>query len=338
MTGISSRWAAARSLGLSREPRSGRECVAMTAFALIMAGSAASAQDPVRLPVVVIKGEPGSGVMTGVVRDVEGFTLEDAEVSIPAARRRTSTRADGSFRFDDLPRGTYDVRARKIGYSAQIRRIKVDSLGGIGVFELRSIPRALPAIVSSAPRLGLSGTVGDTAYHSLDSAEVRVLGEGLATHTDSAGSFFLPVKSGNYMVAITKPGFADKVTSVTIPSDSGQRVTVFLQPSSGRKSRNEFWNLADLRERMAWRNRNMTAFYTREEMEKRGIEWVYDAVRMATVVVGLKTVPSVSCEVLIDGGPRTGVLNSLTIDEVEGVEVYGKGVPGECPIIYVWMR
>lgn len=303
-----------------------------------MADHDLAAQDPVKLPEVVIKADPGPHVMVGVVRDAKKLTLDGVEISIPTAKRSTFTHADGSFRLDSVPKGEYEVRARRIGYSAQIRRIKVDSLGGIGDFELSLLPRPLPAIVSSATQLGLSGTVGDTAYRSIDSAEVRVMGEGMATLTDSVGSFFLPVRQGKYMVAISKRGFADRVASVTIPADSGRRMTVFLQPSSGKKPRSEFWNLADLRERLAWRNRNLSAFYTREDMQKQGIEWVYDAVNMATVVIGAVETPPAKCPVLIDGGPKTAVLNALTVDEVESVEVYGKGVKRGCPLIYVWMR
>ena len=125
----------------------------------------------------------------------------------------------------------------------------MDSLGGIGDFELLPLARALPAIVSSAARGGLSGVVGDTAFQSLPGAEVRVMGEDMVTETDSGGAFFLPVRQGRYMVTITKPGFADRVVGVTIPSDSGRRITAFLQPSSANKPVKEVWNLADLQVR-----------------------------------------------------------------------------------------
>jgi Carboxypeptidase regulatory-like domain len=339
----------------------------MATFTVAIAVSDARAQDPGRLPRVTISAEPGPGVMTGVVRDTLGLTLEDVEVTIPKLQRRTTSRADGTFRFDDLRNGTYIVRARRLGYAAQTREIKVGSLGGSGDFGLWPIPHALPALVSSAARGGLSGVVDDATNQGVAGATVRVLGEGLAAPTDSAGEFFLPVRRGKYMIAITKPGFTDKVVAVTIPADSGRRIAAFLQLSSGETPLRERWNIPDLRSRMAWRDKSRTGFYTHEDMERLGIKWIFDAVRMGTNLMGWTTAPDDDCAVIVDGGPRTALLSLLTIDEVESVEVY-KTVPPlsakldedptkiepahinnaneaavknqgkRCPTVFVWMR
>ncbi len=343
----------------------------MATFLVALARGKARAQNPVRLPGVTIRAEPGPHAIAGIVRDTLGFVLEGVEITIPQFQRRTSSRADGSFRFDDLRKRTYTVRARKIGYASQTLELKVDSLGGFGDFALWPIPRALPAVVTSAARGGLSGVVDDTVYHSVPGATVRVLGEGLSTPTDSAGEFFLPVRKGKYMVAITKPGFADKVVAVTIPADSGRRIAAFLQPSSGETPLREVWNIPDLRSRMAWRDKARTGFYTREDMERLGVKWIADAVHMGTNLMGWTTAPDDDCAVIVDGGPRTTLLSLLTIDEVESVEVYTRVPPlskildpeevgdptriapahisntseaaiknqgKRCPTVYVWMR
>ena len=49
--------------------------------------------------------------MGGVVRDTFELTLDGAELSIPRLKRRTFSRADGTFLFDDVPNGKYSVRA-----------------------------------------------------------------------------------------------------------------------------------------------------------------------------------------------------------------------------------
>jgi hypothetical protein len=297
----------------------GRLCLA--SVAIIIAPRAAAAQDPVKLPGVVIKAAPngpGPRLMTGVVRDTAEFTLEGAEVSIAKLQRRTFARADGTFGFDDIAPGKYSVRAKKIGYAPQVRTIEVDSLGGIGVFELLPLSRALPAVVTSAARGGLSGVIADTSYNALPAVEIRVMGKGMAAETDSSGAFFIPVPAGAYIVTIRKEGFADKVVGVTIPSDSGRYLTASLQPSSGPKPVREAWNLADLTSRLAMRNKQLTSFYTREDLKSFGIEWVYDAVRM-----GGQDQYDTDCKVIVDGGPGTTDLGTLTIDDVESVEIYG---------------
>src|SRR6185295_6461913 len=100
-------------------------------------------------PAIVIIADPGPRILSGVVRDTAQFKLAGVEVSIPSLQRRTITGADGSFRFDGIAKGDYDVRARVIGYAPQIRRIHVDTLGGNSAFELIPIARMLPAVVSN---------------------------------------------------------------------------------------------------------------------------------------------------------------------------------------------
>jgi len=264
--------------------------------------------------------------MAGRVRDTSLFLVEGVEVSIPKLQRRTYSRADGSFRFDSLKKGTYEVRARKFGYGPQVIEVKVDSLGGLGDFELVPIPRALPAVVTSAARLGLSGVVADTAFENLPGAFVKVLGHGMSTETDSMGSFYLPVGQGSYMVSITKPDFADRVVSVRIPSDSGRRITVSLQPSSGEPTVREAWNLADLGYRTAWfQTAGKFAFYTHEEMEKLGIEWIDDAVRGGAGRAGFFREVDAKCSAIVNGGPKIAMLSELTVDEIESVEIYAAG-------------
>jgi hypothetical protein len=338
-------------------------------IASLIAGRFARAQDPVPLPAIVSRAAPGPKAMVGVVRDTLGFTVGGAEVVIASLKRRTLSRDDGVFRFDSLPKGTFEVRARKIGYAPQVRVIIVDSVGGTGDFELIPIARPLPAIVSTVARGGLRGVVGDTAFRRLPGVVVHVAGVGLIAETDSGGAFFLPVKPGRYAVTFTKDGFRSRVASVDIPSDSGRHITEMLQPFSGRLPKNEVWNIADLNSRISWlSNPAKNAFYSREQLEKMGVEWAYDAVQMTAPKLGLKEAVNERCAVVVDGGPGTAALNTLTTDQIESIEVYG-GTAGSqatprygkiqtpphakvsntgrasslnfgmvCPTVYVWTR
>ena len=65
--------------------------------------------------------------------------------------------------------------------------------------------------------------------------------------------------------------------------------------------------------------------FTHEDLEKLGIEWAYDAVRMSTSRFFLSEVPDAACAVVVDGGPKTAKLSTLTIDDVESIEIYAGG-------------
>src|SRR4051812_28887873 len=100
----------------------------MATSVVAVAGREAQAQTPTRLPEVVIKADPGPNAIAGFVKDTSGSPLADVEIIIAEFGRRTKSRQNGSFRIDDLPRGTHDVLARKIGYAPQVIKIKVDKM------------------------------------------------------------------------------------------------------------------------------------------------------------------------------------------------------------------
>lgn len=283
------------------------------------APAVASAQDPVRLPGVVVKAKPappGAKLFVGTVKDTLANPLEGVEVTIPGLKKRVFSTADGTFRFDEVKAGKHSMRARKVGYAPQVREFEVEVNGGTGEFELMPIARALPAVIASAVRGGLSGVVADTGYTPVPGAEVTVMGKSLRALTDSSGGFFIPAPPGSYMVSILKNGYSTKLASVRIPSDSGRHLTAMLGPAREIPVR-EAWNIADLASRQAWRNRQTMPFYTREEIQKLGIVWIYDLVRMAG-----SDQYSEDCAVVVNGGPTWVSLSTLTVDDVESIEVY----------------
>ena len=284
-------------------------------------GESAAAQDPVKLPKVVVEAErdlPGPRRLSGIVRDTMELAIGDAEVTIPSLQRRTFTKPDGSFQFDDLRPGKYVVRAKKLGFAPQNRTIVVESGGGRGEFALLPIMQAMPAVVVSSVRGGLSGIIADTSYQGLPGAEVRVLGKNLFVETDSLGAFFLPAPTGSYMVTVTKDGFSRRVVGVSIPVDSGRYLTATLYPASEATPVKEAWNLADLNERLAGRNKQATSFYTRQVLQEKGIVWLRDAVVMG----GLDQYDN-DCMAILNGGPASIDMSTLTVDDIESIEIYG---------------
>jgi hypothetical protein len=90
-----------------------------------------------------------------------------------------------------------------------------------------------------------------------------------------------------------------------------------LLPAQALPTR-EIHNVDDLETRQAWHSQLYEPFYTHEDIEKLGITWIEDLVRMAGIAQF-----SSDCSVIINGGPATRELNTLTVDDVESVEVYG---------------
>ena len=100
--------------------------------------------------------------------------------------------------------------------------MKVGDEGGTAVFALVPVARVLAPVVTVSARGGLSGVIGDTAYHALPGAQISVLASQYHTTADSLGGFFLPLKPGKYMVSVKRDGYMPRLTSVSIPPDSGR--------------------------------------------------------------------------------------------------------------------
>jgi len=292
----------------------------------VVATEARAQQPPARLPAVVVKAAPdppGPRKLAGVVRDTGALALDSVEVSIVSLQRRVFSKADGTFLFDNIKPGTYDVRARKIGYGPQILEIAVDSAGGTGAFALLPLTRVLRPVVTTVARGGLSGVVGDTAFNALVGAEVRVLGHGEYTQTDASGAFHIPIRPGSYLVRVEQNGFADRLVSVIVPPDSGKCIYVMVGPPSRRLPVREVHNIDDFAARLTWRQHTRTRVYTHADLEQMNVEWVYEAVQrgFAEIHQGLSRIDD-DCVAMVNGGPEIAELRKFTVDDVESVEIY----------------
>jgi hypothetical protein len=287
----------------------------------------ARAQQPARLPAVVVNAipdPPGPRKIAGIVRDTSALPIDSVEVSIVSLQLRTFSTAAGNFRFEDVKPGTYEVRARKIGYAPQIRTMVVDTAGGTGAFMLLPLPHVLRPVVTTVARGGLSGVVGDTAFNALVGAEVRVMGHEGYARTDSTGSFYIPTRAGSYMVSVKQPGFDYRLVSVIIPPDSGERIRVNLAPMMKQPTLRQVHNVDDFATRLAWHEHKNSRIYTHAELEKMRIEWIYDAVKIGfhEMHQGGNGWIDADCAVIVNGGPEIRELAGLTVDDVESVEIY----------------
>ena len=295
------------------------------------------AQDPARLPAVVVVGAPdlpGPRKLVGVVRDTSNVPIDSAEISIPSLQRRAYTKLDGSFAFANIKPGKYEVRTRKLGYAPQIREMTVADSGGTGAFSLVPLPYVLRPVVTTTARGGLSGVVGDTAFNALAGAQVRVLSKDAFTTTDSLGQFYIPIDPGSYLVRVQQKGFADRLVSVIVPADSGQRIRVTLAPPTRPLTLREVHNMDDLNSRLTWRNHAQTRVFTHAELVDMKIEWIYDAVMIGyhAIHVGQPGYLDKDCAAMVNGGPDYTEIGKLTVDDVETVEIYGGSATGSMPV------
>lgn len=301
----------------------------------VLASDGAHAQRP------VAPAPQGPGTLVGLVVDSTGIALGDVTVFIVQNRRTARTRANGTFRFDSLPSGKYTIGARVIGFMSGTGDVTVNEKGGVAIIEMVRLPVTLSSISTTATRGGLSGVIADTAYKALADVKVQVLGSGAGTTaTNSRGEFFLPVKPGEYVLRIDLPGYQYQLIGVTVPAGEGRRVAAFMSPSDRKIAPREGLNLHLLRERLLMRTAASSKLYTRAELNRLNIPDAFTAVQRFLVS---RTDPD-ACA-LIDGGPDWAPLWSISSEEIELLEVYGKpgsrqarqNMVGRCTHI-VWLR
>jgi hypothetical protein len=158
---------------------------------------------------------------------------------------------------------------------------------------------------------------------------------------------------------------------VIIPPDSGRAVTVYLAPR-GRPVRHESGpSLFELDRRLTFNVPSSSSVLTRAQLQRMGVEWALDGVRRGygTMASARAMWIDEDCAAVVNGGPDIVEVNTLTIDDIEVIEVYPRGaVPRttadkdvgrraggaidpspsrnatwanrtkSCPLIFVWLR
>lgn len=285
---------------------------AIIVFALCLGASVARGQQ---------QALPGPGVIVGVVRDNAGVPIEDAIVTISGSGDGVRTRVDGVFRIEKVKPGRYQLRALRVGYNPQVRRVTVSDSGAAVSFALLPAPQVLLPVVTAASRPGLSGVIGDTAYAAISGAAVIVLGAGERSTTDSEGFFAMDLRPGRYMVRVQKPGFEGRMMSVHVKSDSGRRIAVWLTPTDRADNNLEALAIENLSRRLAWKT-SEGKLLTHEEIVGR----FTTLHQVSAFGAGVPLDPS--CIATVDGGlgkVRMAPLWSVAADEIESVEVYPPG-------------
>lgn len=258
----------------------------------------------------------GSVRLSGFVTDTTGVPIANANVVVESLGRRTRSALDGSFRFEQLEIGTYSVSVQSVGFRPSAQVVSVGGDGSVMAFRLSRSPNVLPAMVTSGSRGGLSGVVGDTAFRAIGDVKVTVLGTGHAALTDTCGSFFVPLRPGQYLLRFERDGFARQLVSVTIPDNEGRRLAAWMVPKAAPDDAFKSHMLFEMDQRMVRERGIGTAYFGREELDRIGASSIEGlAQRFATSQIA-------DCMVRVNGGPTMRPLWALSASELEFVEVY----------------
>lgn len=259
----------------------------------------------------------GPRTLVGVVTDTTGRPLANVTVQLRRTTRRASTNEEGLFRFDSLPLGTYAVSARGVGLIAATQNVVVAADGGSVAIAMIRFSTSLPSMVTTAERGGLSGVIGDTAYHALANVVVTAVGGSHLATTDSTGAFWMPLKPGHYMIRLERDGFARQTMGVTIPDNEGRRIAAWLTPQDGEPSHLESQQLFDLGQRMMRVSPASSRFYSREDFTKQGI------IDLQALVLRWSTGRlTPECMVALMPSNDTVPVSSLAAADIEFVELY----------------
>jgi len=123
---------------------------------------------------------PGSGSVSGIVRDDAGRPVADAQVVVVRAGRNAATDAEGRFRIVGLPVGTYRVEASLHGHTPAGTEVVIPGAGSVELVLVRT-PLSIPGIqVTATPGAGDTRAVTQATIQLGGRALEREMGGSLA--------------------------------------------------------------------------------------------------------------------------------------------------------------
>jgi Carboxypeptidase regulatory-like domain len=180
---------------------------------------------------------PPAGSLSGVVRDVGGAPIADVNVTLVGESAAARTDSVGHFSLRDVTVGNHTALFRRIGYRSVEYRWTARFGGELQVaVAMTPVPRQLDRVVVEAPttsrRRGTSsieGIVSDSTGRPVDGADIRLLGGGLATVTDSTGKFeFAMLAAGSYIVRARRQGLMSGNYVMQVADDDDRGITLKL--------------------------------------------------------------------------------------------------------------
>ncbi len=278
------------------------------------------------------KGQVMGGV-TGTLHTEAGVPIAGATVILQArseggTARSVESDARGQFRLEAVLPGTYEVRVQRIGFAPLVLSVLVSDERTTELrLALRPNLAQLDTVIVRDTRRGLFGVVGSRALRPLAGSLVSVLGGTTRTlRADSAGHFGVTdLKGGTYIVRIWHPSFAERLVSVTLPSDSLVDLVVLLDSGNADpRAIPQAWALHELEDRLPWMG-TRAALVSRTDLSGAGSQPLGLALSAAAAVSrkGLR-ITDATC-VFVNGEPAPGRrADSVHANDVETAEVYAR--------------
>ena len=152
-----------------------------------------------------------SGAVGGYVRDSKGNPIYGAVVTLTGTTFSATTNAQGYYLIDNVPEGSYTIKASKSGYEDSTAPVSIRAGATL------SLDLVLKAIGEA--ETGIKGTVTDQAGNPIYDAEV-LIPYAASTRTDSAGRYKLLVSAGPYGVIARKSGYKAVSQSTVVTAGS----------------------------------------------------------------------------------------------------------------------
>jgi hypothetical protein len=243
--------------------------------------------------------------------------------------RRSRTDSRGTFRFERIPAGYYQLQVLRIGYSPLERPVEVPDGGASLILVMERLSR-LDTLVVRASRSGIFGMViARDGFKPLGQARVEAIGTyrgGPRTTSAEDGRFELAsARPGPYLVRVIRPGYQTRSLSVLVPVDGAIELALVLDSLTGSDS--------ETREQMLWRDFDhrahfrgtLSALITGHGLPRSGKTSLAMAFQKSPsfLLSGLVLRDSLAC-IYIDGRPTPGITaHEIDAAAVEAVEVYG---------------
>jgi uncharacterized surface anchored protein len=166
-----------------------------------------------------------TGLLSGVVTDTQGRPLAGVDVETEPATQFVVTAADGAWKMEEVPAGTYAVKASRTGYVSATKSVVLAAKGAALVdFAL--------APVRVVGRVGGRVTDAKTAA-AVAGASVVTSPDAGASTTAADGAYLieeLPI--GQYQVVVTAAGYVQaSSTPVTVTANATTTVNLSLSPA-----------------------------------------------------------------------------------------------------------
>jgi uncharacterized surface anchored protein len=166
---------------------------------------------------------PTSGTIVGAVTDASGAPLGVVEIATDPASGTALTAADGTYRLDGIPPGTYEVRGTKSAYRAGQKAGVAVTAGGTAYADLRLEAEA--AVEFGSVRVTVTDDAADSA---LVGATVRLDPTGRTQVSGANGEvLFRQVEAGAYTVSATREGYL-AATATALTAVAGEETTAAL--------------------------------------------------------------------------------------------------------------